>query len=53
MNKTTFVHQLPEAIHQSILSDLKSIKLSNEDLADAMNSRLCDLEDTININKYL
>ena len=52
MNATTFIILLPEVTRQSIYSDLLQLNLTDEDLDNAMNSRLCDLSDTIDINKY-
>jgi hypothetical protein len=61
MNKTIYVHQIPESIRlqikQDIITTLNSLELSSdtkqEALEEALNSRLCDLQDLININKYL
>jgi hypothetical protein len=61
MNKTIYVHQIPESIRlqikQDIITTLNSLQLSSdtkqEALEEALNSRLCDLQDLININKYL
>jgi hypothetical protein len=53
MNKTIFVVLLPSKIQEEIYEELKRLGLSQEDIQNAMDSRLSDLEDTININKYL
>jgi len=53
MNKTTYICQLPLSIQQAIKEDLLSLDLSSEDIQNALDGRLCDLEDTININQYL
>lgn len=50
---TTFVCCLDSKTQKSIRRDLENLGLCAEDIALAMNSRLCDLEDTIDINKYL
>ena len=50
---TTFVCCLDNESQKSIRRDLENLGLCAEDVALAMNSRLCDLEDTIDINKYL
>lgn len=49
----TFVELLPDATRQAVYRDLLQLGLCNEDLDNAMNSRLCDLSDTIDINKYV
>lgn len=56
--KTTYIHQLPTKVRDCIYSDLQ-LALTKEccedldtALEDAMNSRLSDLEDTIDISKY-
>jgi energy-coupling factor transporter ATP-binding protein EcfA2 len=61
MNKTIYVHQIPESIRlqikQDIITTLNNLQLSSdtiqEALKEALNSRLCDLQDLIDINKYL
>lgn len=50
---TTFVCCLDGETQKSIRRDLENLGLCTEDIALAMNSRLCDLEDTIDIDKYL
>ena len=61
MTKTTFINQLPLSTQEDIKADLY-IALSdiitldntiNEEIEIALSGRLCDLEDTINIEKYL
>ncbi|MBO0588181.1 MULTISPECIES: hypothetical protein [unclassified Sporosarcina] len=52
MDKTTFIFLLPDNIQRAIENELKE-KLSEEDFQLAISSRLCDLEDTINIYKYI
>ena len=53
MKKTDFITTLNEEMQNEIKNELVSIGLCEEDLYAAMNSRICDLEDTINIEKYL
>ena len=55
MNKTAFVSELPETVQGKIYIDLitKARLVDMEEINMAMNSRLCDLEDTINIKPYL
>jgi hypothetical protein len=56
-----YVCQLPSVISEDIFLEVQkalySIGLRDNELdaagEDAMNSRLCDLEDTIDITKYL
>jgi len=49
----TFVELLPEATRQAVYQDLLRLRLCDVDLDNAMNSRLCDLSDTIDIDKYI
>ncbi|MCH4826639.1 hypothetical protein [Planococcus halocryophilus] len=59
--KTKYISQLPTemvtAIYKDVQDSLYEIGLRDTELSDsvesAMNSRLCDLEDTIDITKYL
>lgn len=59
--RAKFINQLPIETQESILTDvhfaLSKLNLPNEEyieaLENAMCSRLCDLEDTIDIEKYL
>ncbi|WP_312471222.1 hypothetical protein [Neobacillus sp.] len=59
--KTKYICQLPDEIRENIYDEvqnaLSKIGLSDSELVEAieaaMNSRLCDLEDTIDISKYL
>ena len=55
MDKNTFVCELPMSIQGKIYLDLitKGRMVCLEEISMAMNSRLCDLEDTINIKPYL
>ena len=50
MSKTIFICQLPQATQDAIRNQLVKAGLSFEDIELAMNSRLCDLENTIEIN---
>lgn len=45
--KTTYICQLSENEQNEIKYKLISMGLSHEDIELAMNSRLCDLEDTL------
>lgn len=57
--KTTYVQQLPEAVIDRIYVEIQKDnprgchEEHTDTLEAAMNSRLCDLEDTININLLL
>ena len=53
MKKTDFITTLNEEMQNAIKNELVSIGLCEEDLYAAMSSRICDLEDTINIENYL
>lgn len=53
MNKTMYVALFPTKTQQSIRKELEALDhLTQEDVENGMCSRLCDLEDTINISKY-
>ncbi|MFS1518533.1 hypothetical protein V1503_19030 [Bacillus sp. SCS-151] len=59
--KTMYVNQLSNETQEQIKNDLiqalSQLQLDteelNESIEDAMNSRLVDLEDTIDIKKYI
>jgi hypothetical protein len=59
--KTKYIYQLPveisDDIHNKVRNALYQLGLRDGELEElieeAMNSRLCDLEDTIDITKYL
>jgi hypothetical protein len=53
MKKTTFICAMSEDTQNEIIADLQNNRVSEEDIITALNSRLCDLEDTIDISKYL
>lgn len=61
INKTIFIAQLPQALQHEIEIDVKTAlsdtELTAEEketaLKDAMDSRLCDLSDLIEIGKYI
>ena len=49
MNNTSHIQTLPEEAQAKIKSELIRTGLAPADIKEAMNSRLCDLADTINI----
>lgn len=51
--KTKYISQFSLEIQKSIKKELIALGLSPEDIETAMSSRLCDLEDTIDITSYL
>lgn len=51
--KTTYISLLSNDIQEAIERELRQLGLDDEDIELAMSSRLCDLEDTIDIEKYL
>lgn len=55
VNDNKYVDELSEETRQRIKNDLLAAGIEDEsdDLLFAMHSRLCDLEDTIDIKKYL
>lgn len=50
MDKTTYICTLPRIQQMLIKFALFDAGLSDEDAERGMNSRLCDLEDTIDID---
>lgn len=58
--KNSYIIELPEQTQQAIIEDvrtyLKVIGFPEEEIEkaveDARCSKICDLEDTVNINKY-
>jgi SOS response regulatory protein OraA/RecX len=52
MMKNVFVRTLSEEIQNEIKIELNQLGLDKEDIENALDSRLLDLADTININKY-
>lgn len=53
INRATYVNMLPTAIQEAVLEDLIKKGIKDKDLSNAMHSRLCDLEDTIDISIHL
>lgn len=60
ITKTTRVFQLSEVTQQEIEKDVRKALEDYNDMStffdmisEALENRLCDLEDLININKYL
>ncbi|MEK5209643.1 hypothetical protein [Psychrobacillus sp. FSL H8-0510] len=57
--KTTFIQQLPTLLIEKITYELQNLyvracSFEQKDILDsALNSRLCDLEDTLDTNKYI
>jgi hypothetical protein len=51
--KTLYIGQLPAETQKAIREELKKNGLNKEDIERGMDGRLCDLEDTIDIEKYL
>lgn len=51
-NKTAFIATLPTMIQEDIFKCLESTGICTEDIQNAMDSRLCDLEELINVKRY-
>lgn len=51
MNKTIYICQLPKKYQTRIRQILTEKGINKQDIETALNSRLCDLEDTINIEE--
>ena len=52
MRKTDYICTLDQKIQDAIKNELVALDFSMEDLNAAMCSRLCDLEDIINIEEF-
>lgn len=52
MKVTTFIWLLDDNVKAEIEKDLRAAGFSEEDVQRGLDSRLCDLEDTIDIQKY-
>nr|WP_286314221.1 hypothetical protein [Mammaliicoccus lentus] len=52
MNVTTFIWLLDDNVKAEIEKDLREAGNSEEDVQRGLDSRLCDLEETIDIQKY-
>lgn len=53
MNKTTHISALPKEAQEEIKNILIQTGAEPEDMEAALNSRLCDLEEVINITDYI
>lgn len=59
MNKSEYISTLPQETQEQLLQDVKaaleqySISEQSHLVEEAMNSRLIDLEELINIDKYM
>ena len=51
--KGLYIAQLSEQRQQAIQAELVNIGLSHDEIEMALNSRVCDLMDTINISNVL
>ena len=49
---TDYICTLDDIIQNTIRSELRSLGTSESDIELAMSSRLCDLEDSIDISDY-
>ena len=50
---TQYIGLLPEELQRNIIAALQAKNLDDELIEDAMNSRLCDLENTIDLPSLL
>ena len=53
MNKTTHISALPKEAQEEIKNILIQTGAEPEDIEAALNSRLCDLEEVVNITDYI
>ena len=51
MNKTAFICQLPKRYQNLIRQALTEKGINKDDIETALNSRLCDLEEILNIEE--
>jgi uncharacterized protein Smg (DUF494 family) len=51
--KTVFIHQLAEEVQNQIKAELNNLGFDQEDILNALDSRLSDLQDTIDISIYV
>ena len=49
---TRYINELPRETQWSVYVELMRAGITGEDIARAMNSRLCDLENTIDIDEW-
>jgi hypothetical protein len=49
---TDYICTLNEAVQSTIRSELRNCGASESDIEIAMSSRLCDLEDAIDLDNY-
>lgn len=52
-NTTVSIQTLPIIFQTSITNELRQAGIKGEDLNRALSGRLCDIEDTIDIKKYV
>lgn len=53
MKKTDYINQTLPQIQVAISRELENLGMNANDTWDALNSRLVDLEDTIDITEYI
>lgn len=53
MSKTTYIFALPDSVQAEIRDALRARGLSHEDVERGMDGKLCDLEDTVDIGRWL
>ncbi|MDD1505313.1 hypothetical protein PVA17_21570 [Lysinibacillus sp. CNPSo 3705] len=51
--KSQYIGLFPEDLQRNIIAALQAKNLDDESIEDAMNSRLCDLENTIDLTSLL
>lgn len=49
--KNTFIHQLPTKVQKQVEKELRKVLFTSEDIENALDSRLSDLADTIDLSK--
>lgn len=53
ISKSSYIDELPTSTQDEIEKDLSKVMSSKEDIEKGMHGKLSDLEDTVDINKYL
>jgi len=52
MSRTAYICTLPRDVQEKVARALVLAGIGGDDFARAMNSRLCDLEDTIDVRRF-
>ena len=53
MSNTEYIELLPERVQREIAEELERVGIEGEDFERAMSSRVCDLEDTVDVRRWI